>query len=163
MSFKELCCRQCFLWNSFCTIFVKPLIKTDFAKLHQFLVTLYPCEYHCHLILYHLFIALAVFLDRKQHPALAIIIAVFFFWNTEAKRRTIRRMFGPSNHCWIVTIYHMYLLEKLENNNPNDFKNYPRMLDDCFQHLLHFVEHLISKIKTIITEEERRQQLWSFF
>lgn len=42
------------------------------------------------------------------------------------------------------------LAEELKENNPDDFKNYLRMADDCFQHLLGLVSPLITKQDTVL-------------
>ena len=43
---------------------------------------------------------------------------------------------------------HMALLRELQENNPNDFRNYLRMSDACFQRLLNLLSPYISKKDT---------------
>lgn len=54
---------------------------------------------------------------------------------------------------------HMSLLRELKENNPDDFRNYLRMTDECFQVLLGAVRPYIEKQNTIlrkaITAEQR--------
>lgn len=47
---------------------------------------------------------------------------------------------------------HMTLLRELQENNPDDFRNYLRMNDECFQALLQLVTPVIKKQITIMRQ-----------
>ena len=54
---------------------------------------------------------------------------------------------------------HMSLLRELQENNPDDFRNYLRMTDPCFNHLLALVYPYIRKqdtcMRVAITPEQK--------
>lgn len=63
---------------------------------------------------------------------------------------------------WLLkrdTLSHMPLLQEIRENNPDDFRNYLRMEDDCFLALLNLVSPLIqrqdTRMRQAVTPEQR--------
>lgn len=70
--------------------------------------------------------------------------------NQKKKRR--RRSWSKE---WLLNrakYSHMQLIREIQENNPDDFRNYLRMDDECFQHLLSAVTPQIQKQDTVMRE-----------
>lgn len=96
-------------------------------------------------------------LSRKKLAAIFVVL----FGGEEKKRikRSKRRFWSKKWYLNRGKFSDMQLLSELRDNNPDDFRNYLRMTDECFDYLLAQVGPLIQKKNTVmrnaITAEQR--------
>lgn len=88
--------------------------------------------------------------DSRKKRAIACAMAYAVFVSKKKKKnrsKWVKKWVSQRNQS-----SHMFLLQELRENDPNDFRNYLRMDDNTFRHLLSMVEVNLKKKDTIMRE-----------
>ncbi|XP_018118360.1 protein ANTAGONIST OF LIKE HETEROCHROMATIN PROTEIN 1-like [Xenopus laevis] len=94
------------------------------------------------------------FYTPRHRAALAIALVC----SLKKKNRRKRSVWSKE---WLLkreTLSHMALLQELREHNPEDFKNYLRMSDSCFEVLLEAVSPLIQRQDTVMRKSISPEQ-----
>lgn len=97
--------------------------------------------------------------DMSGNTTVNVLLIGLMGYNIIKKRRRRNRTKWIKNWLSRKELHHMPLLKHMQEDDPDDYKNYLRMDDSVFMHLLSLVKSKLTKkdtvMRTAISPEER--------